>query len=316
MFSAWSAGAQVPVGSRVSGQRLERGGRLGAELRGTARAALVFLSACFILQVRAEAQIKETRYALFLEDLGTLASPGFSKIVAAVSARPQEFPLRIAFHGESLEIDAFPGEAFLRRFAYSVHKPEVVVVGSSASLNFIPVMLDRPTGFQGLYKQYFWLAILAILAQMLAILALLWQRSRRKKVELDLVRTNDRLRSAMESGKSAGWEFDLASRKTRWFGDLQTMFGTASNAFMGQVEDFYQSVHPEDRERVSKALAKARDNHEPYHQEFRILRSDGTARWVASSGEFEYTASGKALVMRGMAVDVTERKQLDEALRI
>lgn len=164
--------------------------------------------------------------------------------------------------------------------------------------------------------RYVLIDILVILAQMLAIFALLCQRSWRKKAELNLARTNERLRAAMESGKSVGWEFELASRKTHWFGDLQTMFGIPSNTFTGQVEDFYNAVHAEDREQVSKAVAKARDNHEPYNQEFRVVRADGIARWVASSGEFQYAPSGKALMMRGMAVDITEFKQLDEALRI
>src|SRR5215467_14069435 len=158
--------------------------------------------------------------------------------------------------------------------------------------------------------------ILVILAQMLAILALLYQRASRKKAELNLVRTNARLRAAMESGKSVGWEFEIASRKTYWFGDLRTMFGIRSNTFTGQVEDFYSAVHAEDRDQVAKAVAKARDHHEPYNQEFRVVRADGVSRWVVSSGEFQYAPNGKALMMRGMAVDITERKELDEALRI
>ena len=158
--------------------------------------------------------------------------------------------------------------------------------------------------------------ILVILVQMLAILALLYQRASRKKAELNLVRTNARLRAAMESGKSVGWEFEVASRKTYWFGDLRTMFGIPSNTFTGQVEDFYSAVHAEDRDQVAKAVAKARDHHEPYNQEFRVVRADGVSRWVVSSGEFQYAPNGKALMMRGMAVDITERKELDEALRI
>src|SRR5215470_3776792 len=114
----------------------------------------------------------------------------------------------------------------------------------------------------GISMRYVLIDTLVILAQMFAIFALLYQRSWRKKVERDLVQTNDRLRAAMESGKSVGWEFELASRKTHWFGDLRTLFGISSNTFTGQVEDFYHAVHAEDREGVSKAVAKARDNRE------------------------------------------------------
>src|SRR6266478_626754 len=119
------------------------------------------------------------------------------------------------------------------------------------------VVVNRPASLWQLYKRYLLIGIFVILAQMLAIFALLWQRSKRRRTEVDLARTNDRLRLAMESGKSVGWEFEFASKQNRWFGDLRTMFGIPSNTFHGQVGDFFRFVHPEDRERVSKALDQA-----------------------------------------------------------
>ena len=177
------------------------------------------------------------------------------------------------------------------------------------------IVVNRPASFWQHYKRYVLAGILVIFAQMLAIFALLWQRSMRKRAELDLVRTNDRLRLAMESGKSVGWEFELASKQNRWFGDLRTMFGLPSNTFLAQVGDFSHFVHPEDRVRISKAIDRARQCREPYNEEFRVVRTDGAIRWVVSRGEFEYGPHGEAPKMRGMAVDITERKQVEEALK-
>ena len=177
------------------------------------------------------------------------------------------------------------------------------------------VVVNRPTSLWQQYKRYLLIGIFVILAQMLAIFALLWQRSKRRRTEVDLARTNDRLRLAMESGKSVGWEFEFASKQNRWFGDLRTMFGIPSNTFHGQVGDFFRFVHPEDRERVSKALDQARQDRALYSEEFRVIRSDGATRCVVSKGEFEYGPNGEARIIRGMAVDITERKQVEEALR-
>src|SRR5690242_7703654 len=177
------------------------------------------------------------------------------------------------------------------------------------------IVVNRPASFWQHYKRYVLAGILVIFAQMLAIFALLWQRSMRKRAELDLVRTNDRLRLAMESGKSVGWEFELASKQNRWFGDLRTMFGLPSNTFLAQVGDFSHFVHPEDRVRISKAIDRARQYREPYNEEFRVVRTDGAIRCVVSRGEFEYGPHGEAPKMRGMAVDITERKQVEEALK-
>jgi PAS domain S-box-containing protein len=177
------------------------------------------------------------------------------------------------------------------------------------------VVLNRPPSFWQSYKRYVLAGMFVILTQTLAIFALLWQRAQRKKTEVNLVRTNDRLRLAMESGESVGWEFDIASGQNYWFGDLQTMFGIPSDTFSSQAGHFYNYVHPEDREQVAKTVDAAKQNHRLYNEEFRVVRRDGTTRWVFSRGEFDYAQNDQARSMRGMAVDITERKQMEEALR-
>ena len=46
--------------------------------------------------------------------------------------------------------------------------------------------------------------------------------------------------------------------------------------------------------------------------EFRVVRSDGTVRWITANGSFYYTVNGRAKRMLGIAVDITERKQVEE----
>jgi PAS domain S-box-containing protein len=177
------------------------------------------------------------------------------------------------------------------------------------------IVLNRPQSFWQLYKRYVLAGLLLILAQMLAIFALLWQRAMRKETERELILSNEQLRVAMELGKSVGWELDIASGKNYWFGDLQSMFGIQSGTFFAQVGDFYRFVHPEDRESVSRAVDEAKKDHKLFNEEFRLVRQDGATRWVVSRGEFDYTEGGEALRMRGLAVDITDRKQMEEAVR-
>jgi PAS domain S-box-containing protein len=177
------------------------------------------------------------------------------------------------------------------------------------------IILNRPPSFWQLYKRYVLAGLLLILAQMLVIFALLWQRAMRKETERELVRANAQLCVAMKAGKSVGWEADTAGRGSYWFGDLRTIFGIPSNAFTAQAGDFYDSVHLQDRERVRKTVEESKQNQRPFNEEFRIVRRDGVVRWVVSRGEFDYTESGEALRMRGLAVDITDRKQMEEAVR-
>ena len=136
-----------------------------------------------------------------------------------------------------------------------------------------------------------------------------------RRAEAERNVANDRLRLAMESGKSVGWEWDLKTNRDTWFGDLSTIFGIPSNIYVGHVEDFRRAVHPEDRGLVWKAVKDAMESRSPYAAEFRVLWSNGTVRWVAAKGQFYYSPGGDPERMLGMAVDITERKDAEESLR-
>jgi PAS domain S-box-containing protein len=124
---------------------------------------------------------------------------------------------------------------------------------------------------------------------------------------------DSRLRLAMESGNSVGWEWDIKSGRDSWFGDLKSMFGIPSDSYVGRVEDFHRPVFPQDRERVAKAVKDAMNRHQPYEAEFRVVRLDGNVRWVAAKGTFYYAKNGDPERMLGIAVDITERKLAEES---
>jgi PAS domain S-box-containing protein len=124
----------------------------------------------------------------------------------------------------------------------------------------------------------------------------------------------DWLYLALNAGKSVGWDWDVRSGRDSWFGDLQTMFGIRSQDYTGDVEDFRRRVHPEDRGSVWKAVQAAMQSKQLYVAQFRIVKPDGTIRWVAAQGKFYYSSNGEPERMLGIAVDITERKGAEEAL--
>jgi PAS domain S-box-containing protein len=137
----------------------------------------------------------------------------------------------------------------------------------------------------------------------------------RRELASHLGLADDRLRLAMEAGKSAGWDWDIRSGRETWFGDLKTIFGIPSTHYACTVGEFRSRIHPEDREKVSKAVSDARHNHQPYAARFRLLWPGGTVRWVAAKGEFHYSRDGEAERMMGTAVDITDQRRMAEALR-
>ena len=137
----------------------------------------------------------------------------------------------------------------------------------------------------------------------------------RRELAFDFGLANDRLRLAMNASASVGWDFDVKSGRDVWFGDLQKIFGIASDTYVTTGEDFIRYVHPDDRTRVSEAIADARQNRKLYAAEFRIVQPDGTVRWLAARGKFYYARNGNPERMLGVSLDITERKLAEEKLQ-
>jgi PAS domain S-box-containing protein len=132
--------------------------------------------------------------------------------------------------------------------------------------------------------------------------------------DTELTLANDWLHLALEAGKSVGWDWDIKSGRDSCFGDLQTIFGIPSNTYVAQMEDFRRRVHPQDRLQFWKTVHEAMHNRKPYIAEFRIVRPDGVVRWVSARGTFYYSVDGEAERMVGVAVDITERKVVEQTL--
>jgi len=155
-------------------------------------------------------------------------------------------------------------------------------------------------------------AVVAILC--LASAAYMKEYLARRDMDLHFGLTNDRLRLAMEAGASVGWDFDVKSGRNVWFGDLQTIFGIASDTYVTDGGDFTTRIHPEDRRSVSEAIEAARESKRVYAAEFRVLHSDGTLRWLGARGKFYYARNGNPERMLGVSFDITKRKLAEEAL--
>jgi PAS domain S-box-containing protein len=136
-----------------------------------------------------------------------------------------------------------------------------------------------------------------------------------RELSSDVGLANERLRLAVEAGKSLGWDWDVKSGRNTWLGDLQDIFGIRASNREGHINDFRRRIHPDDQELVWEAVDDAKHSRKPYGSEFRIVMDDGTVRWIAARGKFYYAPNGDAERMVGMAVDVTERRQAETAIR-
>ncbi|WP_158752145.1 ABC transporter substrate binding protein [Acidobacterium sp. S8] len=177
------------------------------------------------------------------------------------------------------------------------------------------VILYRTPTIWEAYRRYVAGGISLVVVETLLIAGLLWQRARRRRVEEELAISTDRLRLAIEVGGSVAWDWDLKGGRGWRYGDLKNIFGIPADAYAGEIEDFRRNIHPADRAMVSSVVADARQNRKPYAAEFRVVRSDGSVCWITARGKFYYADHNDAVRMLGMAVEITERKQMEEALK-
>ncbi len=112
------------------------------------------------------------------------------------------------------------------------------------------------------------------------------------------------------------WEWDRLNDRSRWSDEMFRIAGYAPQAFPVTLQSILEVVHPEDRERVRALAQRAIETGEGFVDELRIVQPDGRVRVVVSRGEAIKSSGGEVMALRGTWLDISERKQSEEALRV
>lgn len=96
--------------------------------------------------------------------------------------------------------------------------------------------------------------------------------------------------------------------------ELEGIYGLPPGGLAGNWQTWADRVHPEDRPAAARQWERAMETGK-YEAEFRVVWPDSTVRWLAGRGLLFKDEAGKPLRMLGVNIDVTGRKQTEEALR-
>ena len=144
------------------------------------------------------------------------------------------------------------------------------------------------------------------------------------KANLDLSAANEKLQEldklrrkfiAQAAANIGDWEWDICSGVVTWSPEVEDMHGIQRGSFGGRLEDWLDTIHPEDRQRALATVQEAVAHHKDYEVEYRTSRPDGGYCWTTSRGATEYSATGEPLRMAGMSMDISTRKYTEETLR-
>lgn len=125
----------------------------------------------------------------------------------------------------------------------------------------------------------------------------------------------DLLDAAAQAAGLGTFQWDLSSGALHWDAALLEAFGYDERSFGGTIDAFNARLHPDDLEPVSESLDTAIATCGVYEAEFRVVRPDGTLRWLTARGRALGGPSGVAEQLVGVATDTTALRAGEERVR-
>lgn len=136
----------------------------------------------------------------------------------------------------------------------------------------------------------------------------------RKRAEETLRESEARFRQITENIHEVFWMTTADMDELLYVSPAyENIWGRSLESLRQQPRSFFDAIHDEDRADAVNNIETRR--HTGFDIEYRIVRPDGTMRWIRDRGFPVKDASGKVYRIAGIAEDITTRKQLDEALR-
>ncbi len=136
-----------------------------------------------------------------------------------------------------------------------------------------------------------------------------------RQAQSELQTTLRRLRAALEASSTGTFHWNIVTNELDWDESLDQLFGLTPGQSVRSLSAFLQSVHPEDRQGVVEACERCATDGADFEREFRIVRPDGTVRWLYDRGKTYLNAAARPASMLGACVDITERKQTEVVIQ-
>jgi two-component system cell cycle sensor histidine kinase/response regulator CckA len=142
------------------------------------------------------------------------------------------------------------------------------------------------------------------------------ERRNRRLAERALRESVERLGLAQVAAAIGVFDVDLAGDFATWTAEEEAIFGFAPGTFDHTSATFWSLVHPEDRERIQGEVTAAIAARAEINSEYRFHRhGDNALRWVMMRGKAFYDEAGRPVRLLGVNIDITSRKEAEEAHR-
>ncbi|UCF91302.1 MAG: response regulator [Desulfobacterales bacterium] len=109
--------------------------------------------------------------------------------------------------------------------------------------------------------------------------------------------------------------WNIAAGGGEWSDEVYRIFGLDRQNFDPQIDSIMGRFHPDDRKLPEKLMQQALENRGQYTFEARIQSPDGHIRYLRSTSEGNFDDNGRLIEIHGIVMDITDRKQAEEALK-
>lgn len=146
------------------------------------------------------------------------------------------------------------------------------------------------------------------------ITALYSARQRSEVCQLTLKRSEEQLRQIAENVNQVIWMTNPDMSQMLYVNHkYEQMWGRATESLYQQPTSFLEGIHPEDRDRILASIEK--QNHGQYDEQYRIVRPDGSVRWVRSRVFPIQDEVGQVYRLTTVVEDITQEKRVEAELR-
>ena len=140
--------------------------------------------------------------------------------------------------------------------------------------------------------------------------------SYQKEAERALHESEERFREMAENIREVFWLFDWINQKVIYVSPAyETIWERSIESLYESYEEWGKSIYPDDLDYAEESFAQIAQTGQSNPREYRIVRPDGTIRWISDKGVAIKDENGNVYRIAGIAEDVTESKLAQQALQ-
>lgn len=139
---------------------------------------------------------------------------------------------------------------------------------------------------------------------------LLWNRARRRRTELELRASEERMSLAAEAAALGLWAWDLRLNEIWATKECRALLALRSGEEL-TYETFLAKVHGEDRASVDRAVQDALRGERLFEIEYRLNHADD--QWIGARGRVAFDENGNPVQMLGVCIDITARREAEHS---